>query len=147
MTLSHFGISTSDLERSIRFYVEALGFEHLRTVDVPPVHEPTMDATDLKCRAAFLMRDGAKIELIGFENPAPFGARERRPMHQLGFTHMAFTVEDFEACAERIERLGGRLHRETRSESPMGTFVFCTDPDGVRIELWETGLSLETAGG
>jgi lactoylglutathione lyase len=146
MTFSHVGICTSDLERSIRFYVEALGFEHLRTVVVTPVHGPTLDmTTDMKAHAAFMMKDGKMIELIGFEDPAAFGPTERRPMNQYGFTHMAFTVSDFEAAAERIERHGGKLHLETRTEGPNGVFVFCTDPDGVRIELWETDLTLQTA--
>jgi predicted enzyme related to lactoylglutathione lyase len=137
MTLSHVGICTSNLDRSIAFYTEALGFEHQHTVTVTPCFDVTLEVVGMEARAAFLTRDGAMIELIGFDQPGVVGPSERRRMNQLGFTHMAFKVADIEPVAERIVRLGGRIHPETRASSDMGTFVFCTDPDGVRIELWE----------
>jgi len=34
-TLSHTGICTSDAKRSIRFYTEALGFVHERSIEQP----------------------------------------------------------------------------------------------------------------
>jgi hypothetical protein len=29
------------------------------------------------------------------------------------------------------------VHAETRIDSPIGPLLFCTDPDGVRIELMQ----------
>jgi lactoylglutathione lyase len=145
MTFSHVGVCVSDLERSIRFYSEALGFEHLRTVTVTPCFDVTLEVPGMDARAAFMRRDGKIIELIHFAAPGFSGPSERRPMNQLGFTHMAFTVGDLAEVAERVERLGGRFLPQTRASSEMGTFAFCTDPDGVRVELWETqaGLTAE----
>jgi predicted enzyme related to lactoylglutathione lyase len=52
---------------------------------------------------------------------------------------LSIRVDDVEAVAETVERLGGTVVVETRTTFEMaGTtldFVYCTDPDGVRIEL------------
>jgi predicted enzyme related to lactoylglutathione lyase len=66
------------------------------------------------------------------------GSAERVPMNQRGFTHMTLMVDDLEATAARIREFGGKVHAETRIDSPFGPLLFCTDPDGVRIELMES---------
>jgi predicted enzyme related to lactoylglutathione lyase len=49
---------------------------------------------------------------------------------------LSIRVDDVDAVAEMVERLGGTVVAATRTT--FGTtldFVYCTDPDGVRIEL------------
>jgi predicted enzyme related to lactoylglutathione lyase len=58
-------------------------------------------------------------------------------MNQLGFTHMTLIVDDIEAAIARVVEFGGQVHAETRIDSPYGPIVFCTDPDGVRVELMQ----------
>jgi predicted enzyme related to lactoylglutathione lyase len=60
-------------------------------------------------------------------------------MNQRGLTHMTLMVDDIEATAQRIREHGGAVHEETRVDSPFGPLIFCTDPDGVRIELMRGG--------
>jgi predicted enzyme related to lactoylglutathione lyase len=110
VTVSHIGICTADAGRSIRFYTQALGFVHERF-----------------------------IELIGYPNSDVTGSAERRPMNQLGFTHMTLVVDDVGATADRVVEFGGQVHLETMIDSPYGPIVFCTDPDGVRVELMRAG--------
>ena len=60
-------------------------------------------------------------------------------MNQLGLTHLSVRVADVDATAARIRELGGAVHEHTRCkfDGPDGStsdFVYCTDPDGVRIE-------------
>jgi lactoylglutathione lyase len=62
-------------------------------------------------------------------------------MNQLGLTHLSLRVDDIDAVAGQIERLGGEVLPTTRTRmgdrsSPLD-FVYCTDPDGVRIELMD----------
>lgn len=137
-TVRHIGICTSDVERSARFYTGALGFEPL--MDVTEVGAPfdallempgaTLQIQQLRC-------GDAVIELLGYPAGEVTGSSERRPMNQLGFTHMTFDVEDIEAVIERVVEYGGQVHPQTRVDSPFGNIVFCTDPDGVRIELMQ----------
>jgi len=57
-------------------------------------------------------------------------------MNQLGLTHLSFRVDDLEAVAQKIEEMGGTVHTGTRTTfGPTLDFIYCTDPDGVRIEL------------
>jgi predicted enzyme related to lactoylglutathione lyase len=56
-------------------------------------------------------------------------------MTRRGFTHMTLVVDDIDAAVTRICEFGGSVHEETRITSPFGPLLFCTDPDGVRIEL------------
>jgi glyoxylase I family protein len=137
MTFSHVGICVSDLERSTRFYTEALGFVLSHTVEAGPPFDIMTELPKLKLRASFFKRDGIMIELLYHERPATVGSAERRPMNQLGLTHMAFTLDEIDPVADRIVKYGGRAYPQTRVKSPVGDFMFCTDPDGTRIELWQ----------
>ena len=136
---THIGICVSDLDRSLRFYCEALGFDVLGRQDL---HGRTLDQLNqlesVKVRTVFLGRDGSRLELMQFESPGCVGPRTARPMNQLGLTHLAFRVADFDAVCAKIEAAGGRLIPETRMELPgPARVIMVTDPDGLRVELLE----------
>jgi lactoylglutathione lyase len=137
IAFSHVAICTSDLDRSLRFYTEALGFELERTLAFDRPFDTLTELPGLRARAHFLKRDGVTLELLGYDEPAPVGPAERRPMNQLGFTHMGLVVGDLDGVAQAVEAHGGHSHRHTRVAGPAGQMMFCTDPDGVRLELWQ----------
>ena len=62
-------------------------------------------------------------------------------MNQLGLTHLSLRVDDVDGLAATIEALGGTVVPATRTtfELPEARldFLYCTDPDGVRIELMD----------
>ena len=68
------------------------------------------------------------------------GSKERRPMTQFGLTHLCFRVDDVEAVAAAVVEHGGTVHENTRTTLADGVldFVYCSDPDGVRLELMKT---------
>ncbi len=137
-TVRHIGICTSDVERSARFYSGALGFEPLMDVtEVGPPFDALLEMPGATLQIQQLRCGDAVIELLGYPGGEVTGSGERRPMNQLGFTHMTFAVEDIEAAIERVVEHGGQVHPQTRVDSPFGNIVFCTDPDGVRIELMQ----------
>lgn len=138
ITVAHFGICTSDVKRSITFYSEALGFVLDHSIeDIGQPFDVLTKLPGLKIDAYFLKQDGVTIELIGYQNPSVTGATEPRPMNQLGLTHMSLVVDDIDAVTERIAKYGGHVLGETKIDTPAGGMIFCTDPDGVRIELME----------
>ena len=47
---------------------------------------------------------------------------------------MSLLVDDVDAVARRAAEFGGTIVERTRASSPAGDFVFCLDPDGVRVE-------------
>jgi lactoylglutathione lyase len=100
-----------------------------------------MDLPDVAVTSQFIRREGTAIELLAFSEPAPFGDGERRAVNQLGLTHLSFRVAEVEAVAAKVVELGGAVVESSRTTVEFGgtplEFVYCTDPDGVRIELMD----------
>jgi catechol 2,3-dioxygenase-like lactoylglutathione lyase family enzyme len=94
---SHVGVCVSDLERSTRFYTEALNFTLAESIEAGAPFEVLAELPEMKLRADFLTRDGVMIELLYYDRPDFVGSAERRPMNQLGLTHMAMSVDNVEA--------------------------------------------------
>lgn len=142
VSVSHIGICVSDAERSKRFYIEALGFEPTQYVDFAEPYDILTELPGLKAHAALLALGNFVIEIISYDSPEVVGPATRRPMNQLGFTHLSVIVDDLEAVAERIERFGGHAIRSTlvgsQADDTEYTIVYTTDPDGTRIELMQS---------
>ena len=136
---SHVGICVRDMVESITFYTEALGFaviECYRMGDNVAALSEVM--APIALQAQFLRKEHTVIELLRWELPGTEGDPERRPMNQLGLTHLAVAVADVDDAIDRITRFGGTVHPHTRVTIPEGDHVFCTDPNGVRIEVIRT---------
>jgi catechol 2,3-dioxygenase-like lactoylglutathione lyase family enzyme len=135
VTFSHIGICVADLERSVRFYRDGLGFE------VGPRHHigndfaRLMELDEVALESQFVHRDGVSIELICYQTPGCHGTTDRRSLTQRGLTHLNLRVSDVDEVAARVETHGGEVHAHTRTTLPGMDFVYCTDPDGVRVEL------------
>jgi glyoxylase I family protein len=141
---THVGICVADLDRSLRFYTEALGFSR-REPDgkVGTYIDPLVELDGVELEFRFLTRDGMSVELLHFVSPDPFGPSERRPMNQFGLTHFGLAITELDEVVRAITDYGGRVYPDTRvsyqvdESSPRIDSVYCTDPDGVRLELME----------
>ena len=135
--VSHIAVCASDLDHSIRFYTEVFGFALDQRIDIGAPFETLTELPPIKGSAAFLNKDGVRLELVSYQTPEMIGPAERPPMNQLGLTHLAFTVTDLDAVIGRMAANGGTVIDQTRVSTPAGDLIFCTDPDGVRLELWQ----------
>jgi glyoxylase I family protein len=141
-TFSHVGVCVSDLERSTRFYTDVLGFTEILTTEMGPEVAATMEIERPRFRSRILGRPDLRVELLEWIDPPVTGATGRRPMNQLGLTHLCFRVEDIDDLADEVAAAGGEVHRETLSVldgageggAPVKV-MYLTDPDGTRIEL------------
>ncbi len=136
--ISHIGICVSDLERSVAFYRDALGFQLLSDLEVSGAEtEQLLDLEPVVLHAVYLERDGTRIELLHFEEPGETGAPGPHPVNRLGLTHLSFRVDDLDNAVEAVERSGGRALKRSRIDNPrfQTAALFVTDPDGLRIEL------------
>ena len=135
--LAHVGICVSELERSLRFYRDLLGFslEHELEVGGEPT-DTLLRLRGTKLRALYLSRDGVRIELLHFASPPAPPARERT-MHERGLTHLSFRVADLDATLEALRAAGDRILEETIIRFPEfgAAAAFIRDPDGQLIEL------------
>ncbi|MDO4196843.1 MAG: VOC family protein [Prevotellaceae bacterium] len=122
--VNHIAIIASDIERSIAFYVDVLGFTIIRKV-----YREERDSwkVDLALNGDYL------IELFTFPD-AP-----QRPSYPeaLGLRHLAFTVDDIETSISELQSKG--IETESIRIDPFTGYkcVFFADPDGLPIELVE----------
>jgi catechol 2,3-dioxygenase-like lactoylglutathione lyase family enzyme len=137
LRLTHVGICVSDMERALRFYRDLLGFrsEHDLHVEGEP-SDTLLRLRGVKLDAAYLTRDGVRIELLRFASPPSPPARTRA-MHERGLTHLSFRVADLDATLAALRAAGERVLEETIIRMPafQAAACFVVDPDGQLIEL------------
>jgi len=139
--LSHIGICVTDLEASVAFYCNALGFSELSRLEVSgPESEQLLQLKNVALRAVYLERDGTRIELLHFDSPGEVGGPGPRPVNQTGLTHLSFRVTSLDDTIASVESRGGHVLEGTRIENPLydTSAIFVSDPDGLRIELLES---------
>lgn len=127
----HTMIRVSDLDRSLKFYVDVLGMREFRR-EVFTEGRFTLSFIGYGEEA-----NQAVIELTHNWDDTEY-------MHGTGYGHIALAVADIHATCEYISNLGAKI---TREPSPMSFAVdetgvreviaFIEDPDGNRIELIE----------
>ena len=135
---SHAGICVSDLERSLRFYCEGLGFEVAERFDLDSEQLPGLDkgleVEGPVCVASQMIVNGPmKIELLYYPGRSPRGTPSNS-RGLTGLTHLSFYVDDVDHAAERLAEFGGTVVAGTRVDVGI-PLVFLTDPDGTRVEL------------
>jgi catechol 2,3-dioxygenase-like lactoylglutathione lyase family enzyme len=138
LRLTHVGICVSDLERSLRFYRDGLGFRLRSRFDI--AGEPTatlLRLADVDLQAVYLERDGTRIELLYYRAPGHVVGETPRPLNQLGLTHLSLRVDDLDATLTDLVAAGARRVDASRIDIPAfeAAAIFVTDPDGTLIEL------------
>lgn len=139
--LSHIGLCVSNLERSIAFYRDVLGFSVLSRLEVSGKDaERLVGLANLELSAVYLERDGTRLELLYYASPGHVAGEMPNPLNRLGLTHLSFRVSDLERALAAIPHAGGRVLDGSRIENPRFRThaAFVLDPDGLRIELLET---------
>src|SRR5687768_8305811 len=135
---SHLGICVSDLERSLRFYCDGLGFERAERYDLDSEQMAGLDRSlevdgPVTLISQMIVSGNMKIELLAYpgRQVAGFPSTSRG---FLGLTHLSFTVDKVDTAARRLEEHGGTILPGTRSDAGI-CLLFLTDPDGTRVEL------------
>jgi catechol 2,3-dioxygenase-like lactoylglutathione lyase family enzyme len=141
-TPSHVGICVADLERSMRFYCDGLGFERAERYEITSEAMPGLDKVlEVEAPVAlvsqFLQQGAVRIELLWYPDRAPSGT-PATTRAQLGLTHLSFLVDDIEKAAAELVSHGATVLEHTR---PGGgaQLLFLADPDGTRVELMGRG--------
>lgn len=135
--VSHLGICVSDLERSIAFYRDGLGFQkvHVLSVEGEP-SDTLLQLRDVRLHAVYLERDGLRIELLHYQTPPSPPRAPVRSMNDLGFTHLSLIVADIEANLPALEAAGATIEHATRIRAGDRTVaIMVRDPDGLLLEL------------
>lgn len=135
--VTHIGVCVSDMERSIAFYRDVLGFAFAYELRVQGEPSDTLlRLRDVELHAVYLDRDGLRLELLHYASPRSPAQPPARTMNDLGFTHLSIQVPSIEQALEELAAAGVEILRETLVDLD-GTqvAVFVRDPDGLPIEL------------
>ncbi len=95
----HAGISVADLEASVAWYRDMLGFDLLREVDIPEGHG----------RVALIKNGAFILELFCVPGAAPLPEERRHPATDLlthGMKHVAYAVPDIGVLMSELKAKG-----------------------------------------
>jgi lactoylglutathione lyase len=137
---SHIGLCVSDLDRSLRFYCDGIGFEVAEGYDLDDTMLPGLDLAlevpgPVVVRSQMILLGDFRIELLAYRSPAVDGSPSVR-RNQVGLTHLSFLVDDIDAAIARAVEHGGHLLEPTRQSVGI-ELVFLADPDGTRVEFMQ----------
>ena len=138
----HTGITVSNLERSVQFWQNVLGFEFSHAAHQKG--ELAQEITGVKgaeIRLAVLKTPGGhKIELLEYLAPADRQRGNLRPC-DIGSVHVALLVEDLDAVLAQIAASGwkaaGKPQTLTTGPNAGKRVVYVRDPDGTTIEFMQ----------
>ncbi|WP_163936111.1 VOC family protein [Paraferrimonas sp. SM1919] len=122
--IHHLAIICSDYRESKAFYTDVLGLTIIKET-----YRQQRDSYKLD----LALPDGSQIELFSFPNPP---TRPSRPEAQ-GLRHLAFSVEDIDACAAELKSKGIEVEPIRLDELTGKRFTFFADPDDLPLELYE----------
>ena len=125
MKYLHTMVRVSNLEESLDFYCNKLGLEELRRVDVEAG----------RFSLIFLAAPGdseAQVELTHNWDEGGYEAGRN-------FGHLAYNVDDIYETCQRLMDAGVTINRPPRD----GHMAFVRSPDGISIELLQSGSPLE----
>jgi catechol 2,3-dioxygenase-like lactoylglutathione lyase family enzyme len=135
----HVSLCVADLSRSVAFYRDVLGLRVAGEFDFAgPEIGRVLAVGDCRVKAAFLSRDGIRLELLAFERPAALRPGEPAANNRLGLAHLTFSVDDLDATLQSLRDRGVPILSETRAELGPGVAACSVrDPDGLLIELFQ----------
>ena len=137
----HTGITVTDLERSLAFWRDVLGFQlSHRPHQSGKLASEITGVPGAEISIAVLKGYGHKIELLEYLAPSDRTRSALRPC-DVGSVHVAFTVDDLDALLERIAASGWHAagSPQTLQSGPNAgkRVVYVRDPDGTTIEFME----------
>jgi catechol 2,3-dioxygenase-like lactoylglutathione lyase family enzyme len=140
LSAAHTGITVVDLERSLRFWRDTLGFEVALQASLSG--EPLEQITGVRDGsidfAILNIPGGHQLELVQYAAP-PDRRRVRLRPSDVGSVHLSLFVSDMQAVIRAGAAAGWRAAGtpQTMRDGPAtgATFEYLTDPDGTILEL------------
>ena len=142
ISADHTGITVSNLERSVQFWQNVLGFEfsHAAHQKGELAQEITgVNGAEIKL-AVLKAPGGHKVELLEYLAPADRKRADIRPC-DVGSVHVALLVHDLDSVLERVAasdwKAAGKPQRLQSGPNAGKRVVYVRDPDGTTIEFME----------
>jgi catechol 2,3-dioxygenase-like lactoylglutathione lyase family enzyme len=143
--IHHVAVHVSDLDRMVRFYKEAFGFELVGEgfawKDVELLDQ-IIDVPGSAARGCMLQAGTCYLELFQYSAPDPVSTRPLRPFDR-GYTHFCVDVTDIAHEYERLKGLGMSFGHPNPLDAGHVTTIYGRDPEGNLIEIQETARNCE----
>jgi glyoxylase I family protein len=138
----HTGITVSNLERSLAFWRDVLGFELSHTAhQTGEMAKEITGVSGAEIKLAVVKAPGGhKIELLEYVAPPDRKRVDLRPC-DVGHVHVALIIDDLNAVLEKIAESGWKTAGipQTLKTGPNAgkRVIYVRDPDGTTIEFME----------
>src|SRR5574341_2167540 len=101
--IKHIAISTQDVDKTAKFYIDVFGMKEIARIDGPGA------------RGYYLSDGDLNLAILNFKSDAVAGVERGKGWS--GIHHIGFQVESLEAIAERLKAAGSQpRHDVNRSE-------------------------------
>lgn len=139
----HHTFIVSDMDRSLKFWRDALGFKLIGDVmrENLPAYDEVMAMKDVKVRVAMLKdpSDHTMIALLHYHNPLPI---KREMGNQfVGSSVLAVQTDDIDADYARLHAMGVKFNSKVvdvvREGKLAARIVYAFDPDNIVVELYQ----------
>jgi len=142
LAADHTGITVADIERSLAFWRDVLGFElSHRAHQKGELAEQITGVAGAEILIAVLKAPGHKIELLEYRAPADRKQQNDSRPCDLGAAHIALTVDNLDEVLERIAAFGwkaaGKAQTLTVGPNAGKRVIYVRDPDGTTIEFMQ----------
>ena len=141
LATNHTSFTVSDLDRSIAFFSEVLGFEMVnRAQRDPKLISSITGVPGADIEVAYIQGPGHRLELIQYHGPSERSQVDSRPCDS-GFAHVAYDVDDVDAAVAASAPHQflpiGEVTMIDKGPNAGRKVVYLRDPDGVTIEYIE----------
>ena len=130
--IKHIAISTQDVDKTAKFYIDVFGMKEIGKVDSPGA-------------SGYYLSDGdLNLAILNFKNDQAAGAERGKGFS--GIHHIGFEVESLEAIADKLRAAGAPRRDDVNQALGVGgrqahgnVEVKYSGPDGIMIDVSETG--------
>ena len=123
--IAHVALKVKDLDKSLDFYVNKLGFAEMMRLPKP-------DGSPGVWLVYLRITDDQYLELF------PDGQGDRAPDRDAtAINHVCLGVADLDATLAQLERVGIPLSAQKKMAADLNWQAWIEDPDGNRIELMQ----------
>ena len=139
-SLDHPALSVADLESSLAFYRDLLGFSVVRIIESPPSMRlgDVVGLPGCAARIANLQLGGTMLELLEYQSPRGRVIPADRTQAAQGFSHIGLRSTDTRADHDRLRAHGVKFIHEPIEFRPGVWIAYFLGPDGEVCELRQT---------
>jgi glyoxylase I family protein len=145
LAADHTGITVSNLDRSLAFWQNVLGFElSHRAHQTGDLAREITGVAGAEISIAVLKAPGHKIELLEYLAPPDRKRADLKPC-DVGSVHIALTVDNLDAVLNAIATSGWKAagQPQTLQSGPNAgkRVIYVRDPDGTTIEFMQVPVT------